>query len=91
MTYEFVDNMLTDEQIDIQPGKVYLVGPPQSKWVAFLICPCGCGEKLGLNMISNAAPRWTADVATQTLTPSVRRMVGCKTHFSIKQGMTIIH
>lgn len=45
-------------------------------------CPCGCGSMLGASF-----PRWTFDADKITLTPSVRRLDGCKWHGFLTDGV----
>lgn len=49
------------------------------------ICPCGCREIISLNMISGTKPCWS--VNDNTITPSINRIIGCRSHFSIKNGI----
>jgi hypothetical protein len=68
---------------------VYLVGEGVHLWSVALLCPCGCGETLHMNLLPDARPRWTvtrhAD-GTVTLDPSVWRRVGCRSHFFLRGG-----
>jgi hypothetical protein len=51
---------------------------------ADFICPCGCGEWVTLNLIPNTKPCWK--IALNSITPSIQRTVGCKSHFFINNG-----
>ncbi len=67
---------------------VYLVGE-QNKWALQFKCPCGCGDNIILNLLRDADPCWryTLDAAGEmTISPSIRRVVGCKSHFFIVKG-----
>lgn len=70
-------------------GEAVLVGSPRvPKWLS-VPCPCGCGVPYLLSLSRSRRPRW--DVATDwlarpTVTPSVRRLDGCRSHFWIRKG-----
>jgi hypothetical protein len=54
-----------------------------------LICPCGCGEVIELNLLEQARPRWSVQEhpdRTITLAPSVWRQKGCRSHFHLRRG-----
>jgi len=68
---------------------VYLVGSKKSIWHAEMICPCGCGAVLSMNLQNDFRPCWRATVfrdKTISLYPSVWRKVGCKSHFILRRG-----
>lgn len=51
-----------------------------------LVCPCGCGEQLPINLDQRAGPAWRiykAKNGAVTLYPSVWRESGCESHFII--------
>lgn len=61
---------------------------PIDKWIC-LRCPCGCGEKIMLNLSAKKSPRWrvTTDwLRRPTVEPSVLQVSGCRSHFWIKGG-----
>lgn len=73
----------------LRPRTVYLVGEEGHLWAAALVCPCGCGERIELNLMPQARPCWSAERrpdGTVTLMPSVWRQKGCKSHFFIREG-----
>jgi hypothetical protein len=51
-----------------------------------LICHCGCGDIISLNTLTDTSPKW-AVINPNTISPSINRAVGCKSHFSIKNGI----
>lgn len=58
-------------------------------WCVGMRCPCGCGDTIELLVIDEARPRW--DVALDrdgrpTLSPSVWRKKGCRSHFWLRGG-----
>jgi hypothetical protein len=72
-----------------EPGLLYLIGEGEYLWFACFLCPCDCGELIQLNTLPRVRPRWTATRhrnGTATLHPSVRRTVGCRSHFFLRRG-----
>jgi len=68
---------------------LYVVGENDHMWYAVMICPCGFREVLQMGLVYNQCPRWSItehDDGTVSLHPSVRRKVGCKSHFWLQQG-----
>jgi hypothetical protein len=53
--------------------------------VAYLKCPCGCNSQIVLNLIPGVMPCWS--ISENTIKPSIQRIVGCKSHFSIIKGI----
>lgn len=51
-----------------------------------LICHCGCDARIILNTLQDTSPKWVV-VHPNTIHPSINRIVGCKSHFSIKDGI----
>lgn len=71
---------------------LYVAGEGEHVWAAALICPCGCGEQIQLNLLKAASPRWTLhqDTAGQpSLKPSVWRRKGCRSHFFLRGGKIV--
>jgi hypothetical protein len=70
-----------------QPGDAVLIvrGSPKS---FVLVCPCGCGDQLTINLDSQSGPAWHffESNGEVTLYPSVWRESGCKSHFVIWQS-----
>lgn len=81
---------LTDEMPDrLLPATVYLVGEGEYLWNASMICPCGCGQALHMNLQPDSRPLWRATRhpdGTVTLHPSVWRQKGCRAHFWFRNG-----
>lgn len=73
--------------------KVYLIGENDSFWAAVFICPCGCEADVWLNILrADNRPTWVVKGMCgnkATITPSIWRQVGCKSHFFIKNGRLI--
>ncbi|WP_420496783.1 DUF6527 family protein [Szabonella alba] len=52
-------------------------------------CPCGCGDIIELLVIAEAKPRWDVGADRErrpTLSPSVWRKTGCRSHFWVRRG-----
>jgi hypothetical protein len=84
-TFEMVDDM--PEML--KPMRVYLVGEDKNLWAAAMICPCGCGDKIELNLLKATRPCWNTERHTGgliTLSPSVWRQKGCRSHFILRRG-----
>jgi hypothetical protein len=76
----------------LSPGSVYLAGEGENLWAAAMLCPCGCGEMIELNLLPQVRPRWAVDEhvdGTITLTPSVWRQKGCRSHFILRSGRIV--
>jgi hypothetical protein len=74
----------------LQAHKLYAVGESGHYWLAALSCPCGCGDTIQLPMIEGQRPRWTLTLKSSrlpSLSPSVDRTVGCRSHFWLEQGV----
>lgn len=70
------------------PGDAVIVerGRPR---LLMLVCPCGCGEELPINLDSRAGPAWRLyrnRRAGMSLFPSVWRESGCESHFIVWRG-----
>ncbi|MET4241526.1 DUF6527 family protein [Bradyrhizobium sp. RT10b] len=68
---------------------LYVTSGAEGPAFGFLRCPCGCDETLHLRFFGTRHPQWrltTDRKRTVTLTPSVWRQTGCKSHFVLRQG-----
>lgn len=62
----------------------------KEKW-AFLLCPCGCGQQLTLNLMSSHRPVWQLAVRggkTPSLFPSIDS-TSCGAHFWLRDGQVM--
>ena len=70
---------------------LYAVGEG-TPWLAVLQCPCGCGDVINLSLLERDSPRWflhrEGDGAI-TLSPSVWRSKGCRSHFLIRKSVVM--
>ena len=76
----------------LKSGIVYLVGEGEYLWFAAMLCPCGCGATLHMNLMAHSRPRW--EVAKHrdgsiTLHPSISRLTGCRSHFFLQHGRIV--
>jgi len=74
----------------LRPKSVYLVGEDGHYWCAALLCPCGCGALIQLNLTASTRPAWQARRSSPTglltLSPSIWRTQGCRSHFFLHEG-----
>lgn len=85
--YTFI--RVTDLPEELRPKTVYVVAEGGHDWFAAMVCPCGCGAILHLNLVEGMRPRWRVREhwdGTVTLYPSVWRQVGCCRHFILRCG-----
>jgi hypothetical protein len=71
---------------------IYVVGEKRFvKW-AYLKCPCGCNESIMLSLNKTNYPSWSVKqdkLGRATISPSINKLDGCKSHFLIKKGKLI--
>jgi hypothetical protein len=68
---------------------VYVIGEDGVNWSIAMLCPCNCGATLEMSLHPDGRPRWKIRQhvdGTVSLSPSVWRRVGCKSHFFLKRG-----
>lgn len=88
----YIASRVEDTPDILEQGVIYLVGDSPMPWAASFICPCGCGEVITLSLIQTDSPSWRARVlrtGSITLSPSVWRTKGCKSHFFIRKGRVL--
>lgn len=88
--YDFTVQRLEDVPTSPRADIVYLVGEKDFEWVAILLCPCGCGELIQLNLLEcSSRPQWDvvfSNDGAATITPSIWKNKGCHSHFIIRDG-----
>jgi hypothetical protein len=81
---------LEDEPPSVEPRIVYVIGGRGNEWIAAMVCPCGCGQTIKLNLLAHESrPVWTVHPDRRkraTIVPSVWRHVGCRSHFIVRGG-----
>ena len=83
---EYVDEDAPDRP---RPKVLYVVTEDGTPWSAAMLCPCGCGETLHMNLLPDERPLWHLAVnagGASTLQPSVNRIKGCRSHFWFRNG-----
>lgn len=73
----------------INDGVVYVISEDEFEWVIIFLCPCGCREKIELNLLPDTMPNWTYLIKEKRISvhPSIDRLRDCKSHFFIKEGL----
>lgn len=74
---------------NVEANSIVIVGGKDwSKW-ALLKCPCGCGDLITMSLMKSHDPYWRIKLdflKRVTLSPSVWKNDGCRSHFFIKKG-----
>ena len=73
----------------LRPATLYVAGEDAYLFAAAMLCPCGCGDTIELNLLPQANPCWIVHFhgdGSASLTPSVWRTKGCKSHFLLRMG-----
>lgn len=85
--FEFIDDVPDSPKEKV----LYFIGEDDYYWQFIMLCPCGCNSLLHMNLIEDYYPSWSYKVDDNliSVTPSVDRTVGCKSHFFIKSGKLI--
>jgi hypothetical protein len=71
---------------------IYILGEGKYLWSVVMLCPCGCCEVLHMSLHQEGRPQWKLKRhfgGTVSLTPSINRKVGCRSHFFFKKGRVI--
>ena len=83
----------TDDVPEFPEANVfYIVGDGGHQWYAVFVCPCGCEETVHLSLLEGDRPRWRItqhENGTITVSPSIWRNRGCKSHFFVRQGQFV--
>jgi uncharacterized protein DUF6527 len=69
--------------------RIYLVGAGNRKKWAVLMCPCGCGNRIDVNLMRTRRPVWalTWHYGEVNLSPSLWRPRGsCGSHFWVRDS-----
>lgn len=69
--------------------RLYIVEESGYRERAALLCPCGCGHILYLNLLADERPCWRITLTAgglASLHPSVWRKTGCNSHFWLRRG-----
>jgi hypothetical protein len=89
-----VDRVVAIESTSDLPSRLgkslYVVGSPP-KW-AILACPCGCGERIDVNLMRSRTPRWvlTLTNGAASLSPSLwMPRQKCGSHFWLAENRIV--
>jgi hypothetical protein len=79
----------TEAMRKLKPGVLVMVVPSQRLKSLKLLCPCGCGEAITVNLMPGHERAWTIDYKPKSgisLWPSVRLTSGCCSHFILRNN-----
>ena len=83
---EFVE----DPPDEVRTGRVYVVGEKSSPFQVIMDCPCGCRDRIYLDLVpSRTSQHWKLTLEQRggvSLHPSVWRKDKCHSHFWLKDG-----
>lgn len=85
---EFKYSQVEDFPENYKKGIIYIIDE-DNPWYAAMLCPCGCGELIRLCLQEDVSPSWKLkyhDNKTVSLSPSIWRTHGCRSHFFIRHG-----
>lgn len=80
--FKDVESPLQDSNTPLERGIVYVC---RNDARADFKCPCECGAIISLTL-AEGTPKW--EIIGNTIKPSINRFVGCKSHFTITNGLT---
>lgn len=73
----------------MEARRLYVAGENGYFWAAAMLCPCGCGDVIELNLLKKARPCWSVTEhpdGSVSVRPSVWRRQGCRSHFFLRRG-----
>lgn len=80
----------SDELPEVLPDKTIVIAREDGTlWSAGMLCPCGCGDRLELMLLTDVRPRWDVHFSVDgrpSLLPSVWRKQACRSHFWLREG-----
>lgn len=77
---------------DLKRRYLYVVQEDGFEEQAAMLCPCGCGRVLHMNLLPDTRPCWRLTKHANgraTLHPSVWRKKDCGSHFWLREGRVI--
>lgn len=77
--------------LKLRRGVLALVGEEDGPWAAVLMCPCGCDARTELLLVPGSETFWrvTRGPLGVTLTPSVWRTSGCRSHYLVRDSTIV--
>jgi hypothetical protein len=76
------------------PGVMWVFMEGDTPVAVNFLCPCGCGAECYTPLEGPRPHKWAYSKGPNggpTLSPSIRYLGGCKAHFNIEDGKSIIH
>lgn len=85
---QYTTQKCLDEPDQFENSVLYLIGENEYLWHAALLCPCGCGEIIRLNLLPDDYPSWKVQISRRgvSIEPSIWRTTGCRSHFFLRFG-----
>lgn len=80
------------ENVDTRKLKkniIYIESSHENDRWLHMMCPCGCGDVISVNLMKSISPSWGLiynEDSTFTLSPSIDKTTGCKSHFFIRNS-----
>ena len=74
---------------NVKNNIVYIIGEENFEWCLVFQCPCGCQDIIYLNLLTDTRPCWRIEKHEKecfSISPSINRIVGCKSHFFLKEN-----
>lgn len=83
--------VVVEEQLPrkLKGRTLYVVEEDEFEEQAAMLCPCGCGRVLQMNLLTDERPCWRLtrhSDGTATLHPSIWRKKECGSHFWFRKG-----
>jgi hypothetical protein len=76
----------------VKSGIIYIIKNNGYPWQIVMLCPCGCKKNLHMNLVKEYYPYWKFKIDKRnkiSLSPSVHRIVGCKSHFFVRYSKIV--
>lgn len=87
--YDFKVVFLEDNPRSIEEKTIYIISDGPKPDTLIFKCPCGCTADIFLNLLTDTRPVWSFEIHAKneiTVSPSIWRQVGCRSHFFIING-----
>lgn len=88
--FQFVRTNEIPEKLD--PTLIYILNEGLMDEALYFKCPCNCDSNIELNLLKDSSPLWNYYITKQnqiTISPSVWRNTGCRSHFFIRSGNVV--
>lgn len=86
----YIVTVVTDLPDALNNNEILIVNEGGLPELLAFKCPCGCNADIFLNLLSDTSPRWKyylSDKSMISITPSVWKKNGCKSHFFITNSV----